>query len=158
MIAIKEAQELTMENLLSFRGKVTQQQMQVEMVKISETLQSLCVKKNGPIATATYSVEQSDEGQIMDIEILVPLDKKVVLPNRYAFKPMVKLVNALCVRHVGHPGTITNTINALNEYIVKYNKQVITATYNVTVKDAKTEAEIKDMIFDLYVGCNPCVV
>jgi len=46
---IKENQELIMENVLSFRGKVTQQQMQEEMVKIGQVLQKLGVQKNGQL-------------------------------------------------------------------------------------------------------------
>lgn len=155
---IRENQEFIMENLLSFRGKVTQQQMQEEMTKIGQLMQRLGVKKDGPITTGTYSVEENALGQVMDIEILVPLDRKVELPSGYTLKPIIKLVNALCARHVGHPGLLSNTIDKLNKYIVNNNKQVITPTYNVTIKDAMSEQEINDMIIDVYVGCNPCIL
>ena len=155
---IEQNQQLIMENVLSFRGKVTQQQIQVEMIKIGEMMQKLGVKQGGPITTATYSVEEDEFGQVMDIEILVPLDRKVELPLEYTFKPIIKLVNALCARHVGHPGLLSNTIDKLNKYIVNNNKQVITPTYNVTIKDAMSEQEINDMIIDVYVGCNPCIL
>ena len=49
MPQVKEGQELIMENVLSFRGKVTQQQMQEEMVKIGQVLQKLGVQKNGQL-------------------------------------------------------------------------------------------------------------
>lgn len=155
---IEQNQQLIMENVLSFRGKVTQQQIQVEMIKIGEMMQKLGVKQGGPITTATYSVEEDEFGQVMDIEILVPLDRKVELPLEYTFKPIIKLVNALCARHIGDPGLLSNTVNELNNYIIKNNKQVITATYNVTVKDAMRQEEIDDMIIDVYVGCNPCIL
>lgn len=155
---IEQNQQLIMENVLSFRGKVTQQQIQEEMIKIGEMMQKLGVKQGGPITTATYSVEEDEFGQVMDIEILVPLDRKVELPLEYTFKPIIKLVNALCARHIGDPGLLSNTVNELNNYIIKNNKQVITATYNVTVKDAMRQEEIDDMIIDVYVGCNPCIL
>lgn len=158
MSEIIERQELIMENLLSFRGKITQKQMQEEMNRIGETLQSHGLKKNGAIVTATYAVEQSSEGPLMDIEILVPIDRKMDLPNRYTFKPLLKLVNALNIRHIGHPRTLANTINRLNEYIIRKNIHVITATYNVTVKEARSEDEINDMVIDVYVGCSQCIV
>lgn len=53
---------------------------------------------------------------------------------------------------------VNNAINLLSEFIIQGNKQVITATYNVTVKETKSQEEIKDMIIDVYVGCNPCNV
>ena len=155
---IKENQELIMENVLSFRGKVTQQQMQKEMMKIGQVLQKLGVQKNGSITTATYSVEEVYGEQLMDIEILVPLDKQVNLPKEYTLKPIIKIMNALFIRHEGHPGRLHETINRLNDYIFEYNKQVITATYNVTVKDAMNLEELEKMIIDVYVGCNPCIM
>jgi effector-binding domain-containing protein len=157
-VEIRESQELHMENVLSFRGKVTQSQMQEEMVKIGELLQELKVQKDGPIATATYAVEQSNVGQVMDIEILVPLDRVVNLPQPYIVKPIIKLVNALYIRHRGNPSKLQDTINRLNAYILENKRQVITATYNVTVKDAMRQEELEQMIIDVYVGCNPCIV
>lgn len=155
---IKENQELIMENVLSFRGKVTQQQMQEEMMKIGQELQKLGIQKNGPITTATYSVEEVSGEQLMDIEILVPLDKQVQLPKEYTLKTTIKIVNALSIRHEGHPMKLQEAINELNEYILEHKKQVITATYNVTVKDAMKQEDLERMIIDVYVGCNPCIV
>ena len=152
---IKENQDLIMENVLSFRGKVTQQQMQEEMVKIGQVFHNLSVKKDGPITIATYAVEQAGNEQVMDIEILIPLDRDVALPNEYTFKPIIKIVNALCIRHEGHPGKLQDTINILNTYILEHRKQVLTATYNVTVRDAMSQEELEDMVIDVYVGCNP---
>lgn len=155
---IKENQELIMENVLSFRSKVTQVQMQQEMVKIGQVMQEMGLNKNGPITTATYGVGQSGNNQIMDIEILVPLDRKVELPSKYTFKPIIKIVNALSIRHEGHPELLQNTINRLNEYIIKQGKQVITATYNVTVKDATRKEDLEQMIIDIYVGITPNIL
>lgn len=157
-MGVKENQELLLQNVLSFRGKVTQRQMQEEMMKIGQVLQSLGVQKNGPITTATYAVEQVGTEQLMDIEILVPLDKRVGLPKEYTLKPIIKIVNALSIRHEGHPGKLQETINELNEYIIEHAKQVITATYNVTVKDAVKQEDLDEMIIDVYVGCSACIV
>ena len=155
---IKEEQELVLENILSLRKKMTQQQMQEEMIKISQVMQEVGVQKGGPLTTATYAVIQSGNEQLMDIEIIVPLNKKVDLPTGYTFKPMIKIIHALCIRHIGSPTMLSNTITTLNNYIIKNNKQVITPTYNVTVKDAMNQDELDDMIMDIYVGYNPCIL
>ncbi|NLP47072.1 MAG: AraC family transcriptional regulator [Epulopiscium sp.] len=155
---VRENQELIMENVLSFRGKMTQQQMQEEMVEIGQVLQDLGVQKNGPVMTATYAVEQMDNKQVMDIELLIPMNRDIKLPKEYTFKPIIKIMNALCIRHEGHPARLQDTINRLNAYILEHNKQVITAAYNVTVKNAESQEELNDMIIDIYVGCSPCIV
>lgn len=153
-MGVKENQELLLQNVLSFRGKVTQRQMQEEMMKIGQVLQNLGAQKNGPITTATYTVEQAGNEQLMDIEILVPLDRQVNLPNEYNLKPIIKIVNALSIRHEGHPGKLQETIDELNEYIIEHAKQVITPTYNVTVKDVERQEDLDQMIIDIYVGIN----
>ena len=121
------------------------------MLKIGQVFKDLGVRKNGSITTATYAVEQVANEQAMDIEILIPMDRKIKLPNEYTFKPIIKIVNALCIRHKGHPGGLQDTINRPNSYILEHKKQVITATYNVTVKDAMSQEELNDMIIDVYV-------
>lgn len=88
----------------------------------------------------------------------MPLDRQVQLPKEYTLKPIIKIVNALSIRHEGHPRKLQETINKLNEYILEYKKQVITATYNVTVKDAMRQEELEEMIIEVYVGCNPCII
>lgn len=155
---VKENQQLILENVLSFKGKVTQQQMEEEMVKIGQVLKKLDVQKDGPVTTAIYAIEQVGVEQLMDIEILIPLDKKIELPKEYTLKPTIKIVNALYIRHQGHPGKLQETINKLNEYILEHKKHVITATYNVTLRNAMRQEELNDMIIDVYVGCNPCIL
>lgn len=49
-------------------------------------------------------------------------------------------------------------MNKLNQYIIEHKKQVITATYNVTVKDVMLQDDLDKMIIDVYVGCNPCIM
>lgn len=94
----------------------------------------------------------------MGIEILVPLHNQVTLPKEYTLKLIIKIVNALSIRHEGHQGKLQETINELNEYILKHNKQVITATYNVIVKDVMKQEDLDNMIIDVYVGCNACII
>ncbi len=57
MLLIEEGKELKMENVLSLRKKMRQADVQQEMLKIGEFLKKNNIKKNGPIVTATFSVE-----------------------------------------------------------------------------------------------------
>jgi len=155
---IQQNKQLRMENVLSLRKKVTQIQMQQEMTRIGEILTKEGIKKNGNVVTATFSVETQGGQQLMDIEILVPLDRKIELPNEYNFKPIFNLVNAISIRHEGNPATFQATINQLNEYISENSLQVITATYSEMVKEATGQENINDMIIDIYVGVNPSIV
>ena len=119
---IQIGKELKMENILSLRKKMTQEEMQKEMVKIGQFFEANGIKKSGYITTTTYSRYIQDG--TLDMEILVPMDKLVDLPSEYRLKSVFKLVNAVYARHEGNPANLQNVYNEMLAYIRKiiYNK------------------------------------
>lgn len=107
------------------------------------------------MGTNAYGVVQ---GPVMDVEILLPLDREIAPPEGYVWKPRFLLTNAVVVRHIGSPATMQQSANAINAYIMEHHFTPITAGYNVTVKDAKTPKELDDMVVDIYVGVSPNVL
>lgn len=154
-MGVLEHQTLEMRNVLSYRGKMTQQELRAKSLEIEKLLTQTGAKKAGSVATSTFSVEQGANGPVMDIEILLPLDKQISIPDGYSWKPHFLLTNALKLQHVGNPSTIQRTINELNAYIMEHQLIPISTGYNVTVKEAKTPLEIDSMEVDIYVGISP---
>ena len=152
MLHIEEGKQLIMNNVLSLRKKMTQQQLQEEMMKIGQALQKLGVKKKGNLVTATFGIEEINGEQLLDIEILLPLDREVELPVEYKLKKEFRLVNAVYARHEGNPVLLQNTLQGMMDYISKRGLQQITAAYNVQVNEVRSEAELDGMIVDCYVG------
>ncbi len=155
---ILEGQTLEMYNVLSYRAKLTQQQMAMKIKELDEKLREKGVKRTANPVTTTYSVEEGIHGPIMDVEFLLPLDQKVTLPEGCVWKSHFLLTNALVARHTGNPDNIQLTINALNAYMAEQHLIPITSGYNVTVKGAKTSLELNEMIVDIYVGINPNIL
>ena len=149
---------IRLENLLSLRKKMTQQQINEEMMKIGKHLQDNDIKKNGPIVTATFAVEEANGQPLMDMEILVPLDKKAALPDEYRFKLVFHLVNAVYVRHIGNPALLQNTYSELMGFVSENNLQPITAAYNINVKELQPGLSMDEMIVDVYLGVNPSIL
>ncbi len=108
-----------------------------------------------PSIDLAFSVEQGTYGPVMDIEILIPLDREITPPAGYIWKPHFLLTNALMIRHIGNPAALQNAINELNAYIMEHQLVPISTGYNVTVKEAKTPLEIDNMEVDIYVGISP---
>ena len=106
----------------------------------------------------TYSVEQQDSVQLLDIEVLIPLDKPFVPPEGCVYKPEILITNALSTRHIGNPSGLQDTCNALLAYIQVQGMQPITCGYNVTVKEAKTVADLDEMVVDVYIGISPNIL
>lgn len=152
---VEYGKEFRLQNVLSLRKKMTQQQINEEMIKIGKLLQDNEAKKQGPIVTVTFAIENVNGNQVLDMEILVPIDKKLDLPREYTLKSVFKILNAVYARHTGNPATLQNTYNEMLAFIQQNNLQQITAGYNVQVNDLLPGMTPDDMIVDVYIGVSP---
>lgn len=154
MFEIKNNQELKLENVLSFRGKI--QQCEIEDIgrDMESILHKLGAKRNANPVTATFGIDKD----IIDVEILFPIDKCISGADigKYIFKEKVQIVNAVVVTYKGHPNGLQDACNELNRYIVENNLQPITVGYNVTKYEDKMN--INNTEIDVYVGINPNVL
>ena len=89
---------------------------------------------------------------MLDVEILIPLDKEISVSAPYMIKPVFRLRNAVKIRHKGNPALMQNTANELMEYIKNKGLMPITAGYNVTVQEPTSPTDVDSLIVDIYVG------
>ena len=157
MAIVEKGKEIKLQNLLSLRRKMTQAEINEEMMKIGKILEANGIKKNGPIITATFAIETVGGQPLLDMEVLVPMDKRVELPPEYKVKDLFHMVNAVYARHKGNPALLQNTYNEMMTYIQQNSLQQITAGYNVTVKDVLPGMSVEEMVIDVYIGVNPSV-
>lgn len=149
---ITENCKLEMENVISFRGKVTQQQMSQIVKEMEQIISENSAEKKGSSATATFAIENNGSQPIMDIEILIPLNKEIHVPSDYKFKPIFRLNNAVKIRHQGNPAMLQNSANELMKYIADHQLTPITTGYNVTVQEPTNQNDVDSLIIDMYVG------
>lgn len=149
---ITENCKLEMENVISFRGKVTQQQMSQIVKEMEQIISENSAEKKVFSATATFAIENNGSQPIMDIEILIPLNKEIHVPSDYKFKPIFRLNNAVKIRHQGNPAMLQNSANELMKYISDHQLTPITTGYNVTVQEPTNQNDVDSLIVDMYVG------
>lgn len=152
MIEINENQELNVVNLLSYRGKIRQVELENVGKEMEEYIHKVGAKRVGDTIIATYDVE-SDE---IDIELLIPIDKSIALTDKFVFKNQLKIVNAVVATYKGHPMGLQQACNQLNQYIVEHKLQPITVGYNVTKKTDMLCPENTEV--DVYVGISPNIL
>lgn len=152
MYQIEENAKLEMKNVISYRGKVTQQQLAQIANKIDEMIRSNKAEKSGPNVSATFAVEMSNGKPLLDVEVLVPINKVITVVDGYVFKPIFCLKNAVKIRHTGNPSGLQKTANELMTYISQKKLTPITVGYNVTVQEAASQLDVDNMIVDIYVG------
>lgn len=152
MIEIKEKQELNVTNLLSFRGKVSQVELESISKDMQDAIEKLGAKPVGSAITATFAIENGT----IDMEMLVPIDKSVESVGKYEYKERLHIVNAVKASYKGHPMGLQDVINQLNQYMIDSRLQPITVGYNVTKKMDMLTPENTEV--EVYVGINPNVL
>jgi hypothetical protein len=150
MLEIKENQELNVTNLLSYRGKLKQTELENIGKEMESYIQS--AKRVGNPITATYELE----GDEIDIELLMPIDKSIESMDKFDFKNQIKIVNAVVASYIGHPMGLQDACNQLNQYIMERRLQPITVGYNVTKKTDMLNPENTEI--DVYVGISPNIL
>lgn len=152
MIEILSGQMLEIDNLFSYRGKIKSAELEEIGKKMEEKVNLAGAKRIGMPITVTYGVENDT----MEIEILLPIDRKISSTIEFCYKEKIKIVNALVAKHKGNPMKFQNTCNELNQYIAENKLVPITAGYNVTKKT--NPIDIEDTEIDVYVGISPNIL
>lgn len=152
MLEIKENKELNVANVLSYRGKVRQAELENIGKEMESYIQNAGAKRVGNPTTATYAVESD----MIDIELLMPIDKSIDSTDRFVFKNQIKIVNAVVACYKGHPMGLQEACNQLNQYIMEHKLQPITVGYNVTKKTDILNPENAEI--DVYVGISPNIL
>lgn len=155
MAQVERDKDFRANNVLSLRKKITQSEANQEMDKIARYLADEGIRQSGPIITATFNVDTEGEEPLMDMEILVPLDKKTDLPEEYRLKENFHIAYAVYAQHKGNPSSLHDTYNNLFTYLKENDLQQITAVYNAYVKGMSSGSPNNDLIIDVYVGVNP---
>lgn len=152
MLEIKENQELQVVNLLSYRAKVRQAELENIGKEMENYIQNAGAKRVGNPITATYAIE----GDTIDVELLMPINMIINSTDKFVFKSQIKIVNAVVAAYKGHPIGLQDACNQLNQYIMEHKLQPITVGYNVTKKMDMLNPENTEI--DVYVGISPNIL
>jgi hypothetical protein len=126
MADIRGNQALRMTNVLSYRKRAAASEFQAELVRIGKFAEDGGYTKTSPTVTATFAAEVENCVQMLDMELLIPLDMPFTPPEGCVCKPEFLLTNAVVIRHTGNPAGLEKTVNELLAYIQQKGLQPIT--------------------------------
>lgn len=149
---IKSNQSLFLKNVLHIRKQVSQNNSFLISNEIDNFIEKNGVKKDGNTVTVTHNVIVENGEQVFDLEMMIPLDKKIESFNEFNFLSEFSLTNALKVRIEGNPQQMQSAVQIMSEYVKNKNLKVTTPLYVVTMKESKINDYIDDMITELYIG------
>ena len=152
MIEIKENQELKLNNLLSYRGKILQSELESIGRDMELKINEKGAKRIAYPIMATYGID----GAFVDMEILIPVSNEIESIGEYKFKKELKIVNAVMMSYKGNSVGLQDACNELNKYIETNKLQPITVGYNVT--QSVDIHNIENTVSNIYVGINPNIL
>lgn len=152
MKEIKLNQELEVNNLLSFRGNVKPHELDSIIKDMEQKIKDANVERSGNPITATYAMDTDG----IEIEVLLPISKKMESIGDYKFKEKVRITNAVLLSYKGNPAGLQSVCNELNQFMVENQLQPITVGYNITKHIDPNNVE--DTEIDVYVGISPNIL
>lgn len=156
MSEILKNQKFEINNVLSYREKMLEHKINQRAIMMKNFIKNEGSKCMGSPITATFGINVDNGNRIIDVEILIPVDRKIDHGEEYVLKEQFKLENALMIRHIGNPMLIQESFNELNQYIMDNHLVPITVGYNVTVNS--DAGDIENTEIDIYVGISPNVL
>ncbi len=150
---------LKLTNLLSFRSKLPQTEIESYIQEICNTCKEKNIKLK-MLITTTFGIELDKDGnQILDIEILLPFNKnfiKTTIIEKFAIKEKILITNAIQVHYDGQKVNTLQVINELNNYIISNSLKPITPMYSVS--NNPFDQLNGNINMDLFIGINPNIM
>ncbi len=143
--------EYQVRNLIGFRKKLKQNQIEEEVKKILNYFKQNNIEVIGSTINTTHSIENINGEMLIDFEQFFPVNQKIK-GDKYEIKEEFFLTNALYTKHKGNPALLNETYREINRYISENKLHQITNAYNVFVKEVD---DVNNMEIDIYVGINP---
>ncbi len=151
---VLEKQCLSLENVLVYRGELTPQSSIELLNKLDLVLQQNGAQKSGGTITVTHDVRVENGQQVINLEMLIPLDKAIVPTDGFSFLPIYMVKNALKVSVIGNPQQLEAAMQKIAEHMNENSLTPNTPPYIHTLKEEKNALEFEDMITEIYVGVN----
>lgn len=139
---IVEHRSLFFCNLISYKTHIEREKLPELAAHIKQNICRLGVK------AADNMIFTLNNSEFRNVELLIPVNETLQSCNEYSFKPVFRLINAVCIRHEGTFNDIEETLRSLFEYIRMRAYEPITAPYYSIIR-LDTEC-----IIDIYVGTN----
>lgn len=114
-------------NICRFRGLILPNHFEKNKDKLLSIIKDQNGKTNGEIITVTYGAE----GERLDMEILIPCNKKIDLNPPFSFEINRKIENCLLIEYVGYIDCIQDEVNEINQYFADNSLKAISKAHYV---------------------------
>lgn len=143
---IESGKTVTFKNLITFRSMMTQQQIQEKLIELVLLLQQKGIKKTGPMIYANHDTYPNG---LIDMEILIPIDRVIPSEKGFTFVEELLIENALYKRSFGFNDKLIESYRILDDHINENDIEVYSPTYQLSVNEDKVPFG-EEPIIDIY--------
>ena len=147
--------ELYIKNILSCRKKISQDDIHAAMVGIESFMSERSIRKQGPVITTVYALDDVNGNQVIDLEFLVPVNREFKSEKEYLYKSEFQLQRALCLKFRDQPGLLQKAYSAIHDYMEIRCLKPVTSMYNVYLNNNIDGANPEKTEIDIYLGVQP---
>lgn len=148
MNQIEEKKKLELKNVLFFRKKLEQNEIEAKINQMAKYMEQQGLIQKGSLVTATHGVETIDNKVIIDIEVMIPVDR-LINDGEYEFYETFTLNNALYIRHLAGIDSLQDTVNYLLKYITDHQLKINSPIYNIQLQSLETGEIFVDCYIDI---------
>lgn len=152
---ILENQRLEIPNVISFRDKMTINDFNNKVLELQNYIRENNLEEREHRFSSVYSTED----QYIDMEIFIPVERKIDVPKIYNFYENFILEDALKYKVIGNPNNNQEKFQELKKYIDDNGFIKKSPVYIVTITDLtkiSTLQELENVEIDIYVEVENC--
>ncbi len=153
---IENHQEVKLHNLLSYRHKIKEEDIDNEFAEMATFIDENDLNQVGGIITTVHKLDR--ESDLLDMEIMIPIENSTDNLSKYTIKPVFHLINALYLSYQGNPSDLSNAHQKIFKYVAANKLQPITPLYNFYSNKIEEAQSLEELKVDLLIGINPSVL
>ena len=89
-----------------------------------------------------------------DIELIIPINKKIEDTEKFTYKETIKILNALMAKCKGNPADVDTTLLELEKYIAVNKLLPTSVAYQVVTSMDEADTDNSEMVIYIGVSAN----
>jgi effector-binding domain-containing protein len=126
--------ELKYSTVVTIRKKILQEAIPDELVNIERFIDDAGLKKRGPVITTVSALDYENGAQLIELEIVIPVDRRFTPRQGYEFREDFRIPNAVCVRFRDRPERLQLAYQAAQTAMRDKGLKPVGSFYNVYVE------------------------
>ncbi len=150
MATITEHQTLELHNLFTFRGLIAKEEIPEIEKELEQAINLAGAKRESCTIKAVHGLLYGK----YDIELIIPINKKIEDTEKFTYKETIKILNALMAKCKGNPADVDTTLLELEKYIAVNKLLPTSVAYQVVTSMDEADTDNSEMVIYIGVSAN----